>query len=307
LHIIKPAPVIEQKRTSLRLSLIRRFDGESWGGLALALLLGIRDNLDSSLTEMYREAGLSYILALSGMHLAILTALIAFLLKKLLGLKVSAITGAVIIILYCLLVGPMPSLNRAALMYVLGTFAILYDLPKKAMSILSLSFLIQIIFTPAAGNSLSFILSYLAMLGILITGKALSSLFAGWIPDFILQPFSISVGAFLATAGICSFTFKIIAPVGIIASLVIVPLTTVFMIGSILWLVLDLLSLSFLLSLPLSLFYHLMEIIVVFAGRIPGITANPILILVLSLILSFGIIILEYKRQRVLLKLEPLL
>jgi competence protein ComEC len=254
---------------------------------------------------MYREAGLSYILALSGMHLAILTALIAFLLKKPLGLKASAVTGAVIIVLYCLLVGPMPSLNRAALMYVLGTFAILGALPKKAMSILSLSFLIQIIITPAAGNSLSFILSYLAMLGILITGKAFSSLLAGKIPGFILDPFSISVGAFLATAGVCSFTFGLIAPAGIIASLAIVPLTTVFMIGSILWLLLDLLSLSVLLSLPLSLIYRLMEIIAVFAGSIPRISASPSLVLVISLILSLLIVALEYRRRVKLLRLQP--
>jgi hypothetical protein len=96
-------------------------------------------------------------------------------------------------------------------MYVLGVVTILFALPRKAMSILALSFLIQIMITPAAGNSLSFILSYLAMLGILIIGKALPSLLAGKIPDFILKPLSISTGAFLATAGVCGFVFGIIA------------------------------------------------------------------------------------------------
>ena len=307
LHMVKPAPALERMRTNLRLSLISRFEKENWGGLALALLLGIRDNLDSGLAAMYREAGLSYILALSGMHLAILAALIAFLLKKPLGLKMSVIAGAIIIILYCLLVGPMPSLNRAALMYVLGAIAILGALPKKAMSILSLSFLIQIAAAPEAGNSLSFILSYLAMLGILITGKALSSLLTGIIPDFILQPLAISCGAFLATAGVCSFSFGMIAPAGIIASLAIVPLTTVFMIGSIIWLVLDFISISVLLSLPLSLLYRLMEIIASITGSIPRVFANPSLILVISVVLSLGIAALEYKKRAALLKLTPFL
>jgi len=201
----------------------------------------------------------------------------------------------------------MPSLNRSALMYILGVLAILGALPKKAMSILSLSFLIQIIVTPAAGNTLSFILSYLALLGILITGQGLSSFFAGKVPDFILQPLSLSVGAFLITSGICSFTFGTIAPIGIAAGLLIVPLTTVFMIGSMIWLLLDFISLSFLLSYPLSIVYHLMHITASVAGNVPGISANPALVLVLSVVLIIFLYVIEQRRKTKLLKLEPFL
>jgi competence protein ComEC len=306
LHIVKPAPTIEKARTGIRLNLIKRFSGKDWGGLALALLLGIKDNLDTELAVMYRNAGLSYILALSGMHLAILAALITFLLKKPLGLKASAVCGAVIIFLYCFLVGSMPSLNRAAMMYILGVLTILGALPKKPISILSLSFIIQLIITPAAGNSASFILSYLALAGILLIGKPLISLFSGKLPDFLLQPLAVSCGAFLATAGVCSVTFGMLAPVGIIAGLVMVPLTTVFMIGSIIWLILDFLSISAFLNLPLSVLYRLMEIIASAAGNVPGISAGT-LVIVLSLILSLLIIAFEYKRRLVLLRPEPFL
>jgi competence protein ComEC len=305
LHVLNPAPPVERMRTSVRLNLNSRFEEKSWGGLALAMLLGIRDNLDSEFTALYRNAGLSYILALSGMHLAIIAAMIAFIFKRLLGIKASAILGAVIIIIYCFLVGPLPSLNRAVLMYLIGTFIILGSLPKSAMSVLSLSFLIQIIISPAAGNSLSFILSYLALVGILIIGQALYSLFAGKIPDFLLQPLSLSAGAFLATAGIVSASFGIIAPVGIIASLAIVPLTAVFMAGSIIWLLLETLSVSFLLDMPLGFIYYSMETIASVAGKAPGISANPSLIFALSLCLSLSIIALEYRRRNNLLKLQP--
>jgi len=305
LHIVKPAPQIERIRTGIRLKLNSRFEENNWGGLALALLLGVRDNLDPDFTALYRKAGLSYILALSGMHLAILTALITFLLKRPLGLKASVIAGSALIILYCILVGPMPSLNRSALMYILGVIAILGALPKNSMSILSLSFLIQIIITPADGNTLSFILSYSALLGILITGQAFSFLLSGKIPNFILQPLSLSVGAFLATAGICSYTFGFISPAGIFADLLIVPLTTVFMIGSIIWLFLDFFSFSFLLSLPLSLLYRLMESIASVTGNLPGISASPVLILGFSVFLSVLMVILESLRRKTLLTLQP--
>jgi len=307
LHIVKRAGAAEKMRTNIRLGLIKRFEKEKWGGLALALLLGIRDNLDNEFTAQYRNAGLSYILALSGMHLAIIAALISFLLKKPLGLNVSAVTGAVIIVLYCLLVGPMPSLNRSALMYVLGVLAILGALPKKAMSVLSFSFLIQIIITPAAGNTLSFILSYVALLGILITGKAFASIFAGKVPDIVLQPLSLSVGAFLATAGICSYVFGMIAPLGIITGLAVVPLTTIFMIGSIIWLIFDFVSMSFLFSFPIFIVYRSMEVIASVAGYIPGISGSPALMLVISIVLSLAIVVYEQRRRSHLLKLDPFL
>jgi len=305
LHVLKPASSFERMRTNIRLGLTSRFENETWGGLSLALLLGIRDNLDSGFSSLYSNAGLSYILALSGMHLAILTALIAFLLKRFLGLKVSAAAGAVIIIFYCILVGPMPSLNRAVLMYIIGVIAVLGAFPKNTISILSLSFLIQIIITPASGNTLSFKLSYLALIGIIITGQALASLFAGKVPDFLLQPLSISAGAFLATAGICSFTFGTLAPAGIIAGLAIVPLTTIFMIGSIIWLALSLFPFSAILDFPLSILYRLMETTASAAGRMPVISANPYLVLVISVSLSFLIIALEHRRKLVMLQIQP--
>jgi competence protein ComEC len=312
MHIVKPAPAIERMRTGIRLNLIDRFEGKNpsglsdGGGLALALLLGIRDNLDTNLAAMYRNAGSSYILALSGMHLAVLAALLAFLLKKPLGLKASSVVGAVIICLYCFIVGPMPSLNRAALMYLLGVIAILGALPKEPVSILSLSFLIQIVISPAAGYSISFILSYLALAGILIIGWPLYSLFAGKVPDFLLQPLSASCGAFLATAGVTCFSFGVIVPMGIITGLVLVPLTTVFMTVSLLWLVLDFLSLSGFLSFPLSLLYMLMEGIVFMAGRLGGISAaRPSVILALSIAVSLLVVALEYKLRQARLKLRP--
>jgi len=308
LHVVNRASSLERMRTSVRLNLIKRFDGKSWGGLALALLVGIKDNLDTNLAAMYRDSGCSYILALSGMHLAVLAGLIAFLLKKPLGLKLSAVTGAVIILLYCFLVGPMPSLNRAALMYILGVIAILGALPKEPMSILALSFLIQIVATPSAGNSISFVLSYLALAGILVIGRPLYSLAAGIVPDFLLQPLSASIGAFLATAGVMCFVFGTIAPVGIVTGLALVPLTTVFMTGSMVWLLLDFFSLSGFLNTPLSLLYQLMEKIVTVSGKVPALTStNPVIIITLSLLLSFLIAALEYKRRANLFRLQPFL
>ena len=306
LHVLKRAPAVERMRTAVRAGIASRLDGKSWGGLALALLLGIKDNLDTNLAASYRDSGCSYILALSGMHLAVIAGLIAFLLKRPLGLKKSAVTGAVIICLYCFLVGPLPSLNRAALMYLLTTAAILGALPKKPASILALSFLIQIVITPGAGNSISFILSYLALAGILAVGQPLYSIAKGNVPDFLLKPLTASAGAFLATAGVTGFVFGRVAPIGIAAGLALVPLTTVFMTGSMLWLLFDAFSLSGPLDLPLSLLCQLMDKIVSLAGSVPPVSpANPAVILEISLAIPLLIAALEYKRRAALLRPRP--
>jgi competence protein ComEC len=311
LHITKAAPSLERFRTGLRLGLTERFTGSrgtgAWGGLALALLLGIRDNLDTGFAALYRNAGCSYILALSGMHLAILVSLISFLLKKPLGLRAAAIAGAVIIIAYCFIVGPLPSLNRAALMYLLGVTAVLGMLKRDMLSLLCMAFLLQIIVTPQSGFSLSFILSYLALAGILVIGRAISGALMGKIPAVLLQPLSASLGAFIATAGVSAWFFNDLRPVGILAGLALAPLAMVFMILSIAWLGLDFIipPLSFLLGKVLSLLYWLMEKIATLSAAVPGVKANPFLVLFLSLLITVTILCLDRRRRIIADRLEP--
>jgi competence protein ComEC len=310
LHITKAAPSLERFRTDLRLGLTEWFTGSNqggaWGGLALALLLGIRDNLDTGFAAMYRDAGCSYILALSGMHLAILVSLISFLLKKPLGLRLAAIAGAVIIIAYCFIVGPLPSLNRAALMYLLGVAAVLGMLKRDMLSLLCMAFLLQIIFTPSSGFSLSFILSYLALAGILVIGKAINGILLGKIPAFLLQPLSASLGAFIATAGVSAWFFNNLRPAGILAGLVLAPLAAVFMVLSIAWLGLDAIIpvLSSLTGKILSLLYRLMEKTASLAAAAPGVRANPFLVIILSLLITVTILWLD-RRRSIAGRLEP--
>ena len=294
LRVVQAAPPLDRLRTALRGSLESRFTarGNNWGGLALALLLGIRDNLDSGLAKNYRNAGCSHVLALSGMHLAVIGSLIALLFKKPLGKKASALAGACVIAIYCFLAGPLPSLNRAALMYFLGTAAVLWTLKKESLSLLSLAFIIQIIVTPRAGLSMSFILSYLALAGILIVGEAAVCAFRGIMPACLAGPVAASLGAFVFTSAAMIYFFGTLQPVGILAGLVIVPLTTVFMIGSIAWLALDcaIPALARLAFPVLDWIYRLMERIMFEAGRIPAMKADFMPVLLLSAALALAVV-----------------
>jgi competence protein ComEC len=167
-HITAPPSSLNALRTKLRRGLTSIFNNERWGGLALALLLGIKDNLDGEMAERYRDAGCSYILALSGMHLAIVSSIVAFLLKKPLGVRPATIIGALFIVLYIYLVGAQPSLVRAGIAALLGALALFCSFPTSALHLLALSFLTQLVIDPGSGGTISFILSYLALAGILI-------------------------------------------------------------------------------------------------------------------------------------------
>jgi competence protein ComEC len=143
-----------------------------------------------------------------------------------------------------------------------------------------------------SGAAISFILSYLSLAGILSIGEALNRIFRGRIPDPVLLPLTASIGAFLATAAVSAFYFGSLRPIGIIAGLIIVPLTTVFMTGALAALVLDLIFpfLAHLLGAALDLLYRVMEKIVSFSGSVPGFTAAPLLTLAVSAALAVFIL-----------------
>jgi competence protein ComEC len=294
-HIVKPPSALERLRTRCRLAVIKVF-GEKWGGLALALLLGIKDNLDSELAQKYQKSGCSYILALSGMHLAVVSSIIAFALKKPLGLKAAAALGSCFILLYVYLVGAAPSLNRAALMYIIGAAAMIFSLPKDALQLLALSFIAQIMIDPLSGTSVSFILSYLALAGILILGGRIEFFTRGRLPPFLSEPLSVSLGAFLATISITVFFFGELRFTGIAAGLVMAPLTTLFMMLSIAYLALSFIFpvLNVPLDFALSFLYKALEKIATLAGSAPPLTLkNPAPAVILGIIIPLLVIFLH--------------
>ena len=312
LHITKPAPAPEQFRTGLRMALLERFQSRQeskyeityktpvWGSLASALLLGVRDNLDTDLDYGFRNSGCSHVLALSGMHLAIISSLLAFLLKKPLGLRWASLAGAVFIAFYIFVAGSQPSLVRAGIMYLIGTISVWGFLKAKPINLLGMAFIIQLVFQSESGVSISFILSYLALAGILGLGESLRSVLRGRLPDVVNSGLSASLGAFVVTAPVVVFYFGAVRPIGILASLLIAPLSSLFMV-----LALGALTASFLplplwaiFDLVLTGLYRLLEFIVSFFGRLPGLSfSNPFPVLIFSILFYLAALFIQ-RRDR---------
>lgn len=101
-----------------RLSARMRFAlGEDSGSFLSALFLGNRDTLSPAVERDFRRLGLSHMLALSGMHLSILCAVVGGILSRIgIPRRFAAITRLVLITGYVLLTGVSVSVLRAALM-----------------------------------------------------------------------------------------------------------------------------------------------------------------------------------------------
>ena len=158
--------------TSIRLKLsnrLKRLTNFDTGAFLSALIVGERGDLSGNTRLNFARLGISHILALSGMHLAILSlalnfVLIRFGVKK--KLRVSIL--AVLVLLYMGITGFSASVVRAGLMLIIS--GLLYLLATKSDAITSLVIAVSIIviIEPTAVYDVSLWLSAFATLGVVV-------------------------------------------------------------------------------------------------------------------------------------------
>ena len=198
--------------------------------LAEALLTGSRDNLDPVLKDQFRRAGVSHVLALSGMHLGIIALFVFFIVRHFTGPRLSILAVNVVNVLYLFMAGISPSLLRAVIMFALVSFGKLMGAKVNLMRVLVFAFSLTLMLFPGYFFSLSFQLSFLALAGILLfTVPIADSLERVMMPRFLASGIACSVSAVIMTAPISFYIFKGVYPVGIIISMAITPVVTLYM------------------------------------------------------------------------------
>ncbi len=219
-------------RARLRFALMRLLaDWGAAGGLMLALLSANKDFLEEACSSAFRNAGLAHILALSGMHVSLIS-LAAVQAGSIFGKKSRAVKiSLAAVVFFVWFAGSAPSLNRA-----LGMMSILLagkslGLKPHIFSILCAMLTVHLLFKPEEALSLGFMLSYGALAGILLFGTAVFEILNGKIPPKLLGGISASLAAQAFTAPVVVFKIGVLAPVGIIASIVLSPFVSVFLIA----------------------------------------------------------------------------
>ena len=236
--------------------------------LLAAMTLGDRTGVDRSTCELFSQSGAGHLLALSGLHLAILYSLYTLVVvvpARRAGRKwyvLSTLLSLVGIWLFALVAGLPISLIRAALMFSISAVLALFSRNGHGLHSLQLTLLFILLLFPQWLFDLGFQLSCLAVAGILLIApllplpSALEILTPRGVELVQRPPDSrgmrllkqglqavwnllvVSFAAQLATAPLVAYTFARFPWAGLLSSLFVIPLAYLLLGGSLLFLLL---------------------------------------------------------------------
>lgn len=139
----------------------------SYAGIFQAMILGERGNLDAETKMQYQMAGIMHILAISGLHISFAGMGFFRLLKKAgAGNGVAGAASAFLIYAYGIMTGGSVSAMRAVGMFLVLVGAGIAGRSYDLLSAMALSAIVLLLDAPAYLYSLSFLLSFGAVIGI---------------------------------------------------------------------------------------------------------------------------------------------
>lgn len=214
---------------------------EDPGDFAAAILLGEGRGVDASLRLALSRLGTAHILAVSGLHVAIAAALAGLFLVRLAAPIVVllapttnlALAGLVVAssaaVGVAALAGATPSATRAAAMCGIAMASRLLGRRPRLETCAALAGLSNLVVAPKDAFTLSFLLSYSAVLGIAALHRPLARaltparLAETRIAKSVIEGFAVSVAASLATAPLTLIAFGTAGLAAPLANLLVVP------------------------------------------------------------------------------------
>jgi competence protein ComEC len=141
-----------------------------------AMVLGRRGAVDRSLNDAFVRSGCAHVLAVSGLHLGILAALVYWLTGVVFGQtrRVCAVVTIAVTLAYAMVVEPRPPVFRAATMTGVYGLALLVHRPPNTLNAIALAALVILGVTPTALFDPGFQLSFVAVLGIIFISPLLT-------------------------------------------------------------------------------------------------------------------------------------
>ncbi len=234
--------IIEKARNRIADLIDKTCEGKQQGVLK-ALIVGDRTGIEKNTGAAFNRAGISHVLAISGLHIGIIATASFIFFQKLLSYikfflwnawtkKGAAILSLFPVILYGLISGMSPSTQRAVIMVTVFLMTFLCEREQDPMNTLAIAAMIILVAHPPSLFSISFQLSFIAVLSI-IYGWSLryagnkGMIKKGWRISIMGRLFSFALVSFFAILGtlpIAMFYFNQISLVGIITNLLIVPI-----------------------------------------------------------------------------------
>lgn len=210
-----------------------------------ALTVGYKEELSDELRETYQMAGVSHILALSGMHVAVLWGLLGWILRPLNKSRLLRWVKCSLIVLllwgFAFLVGLPASVIRAVVMCMLMTLARAAGERVLSLNTLAIAAFVMLLYNPFYLFEVGFQLSFLAVFSILLVYPVL---YQGWMVHqsvlrYIWGIMAVSLAAQLGTAPLTIYYFSHFPIHFLLANLIVAPLVLIIIYGAVLAFVLS--------------------------------------------------------------------
>ena len=295
--------VVQRARISalvFRDKLLQRFSDMGFNGQAYAVLaamaLGDKSSLSDELKEEYSVSGASHVLALSGLHLGIIYAILSLLFSRRRWQIVSQVLILLAIWSYVFIVGMSASVVRSAVMLTVYSFVSLLNRNRLSLNTLSVAAVVILAGSPLYLYDVGFQMSFAAVLFIIIFYRPLLEVMPGSIRNILIikqiwQMTAVSVAAQIGVAPLIAFYFGRFSCYFLLTNMIVVPAATVILYGAVL-----MAAVSFLPWLQTLLAGLLLKVVILlnacvsFVAALPGASVDGIRIGLLQLLLIYILI-----------------
>ncbi len=204
-------------------------------GVASALTIGDKAGLDDEIKRAYVASGTMHILAVSGMHVAllywVLQMLLSFLDRNTYGKYIKLIVLLMAVWFYALITGMGGSILRAAAMI---TFVIVGQASNRRINIfnsLAASAFLLLIINPYNLVDVGFQLSYVAVISIVTLYPLIYPLIniENWLGNQIWSLTAVTLAAQVLTTPVSLFYFHQFPNLFLVSNLIMIPLSTLIM------------------------------------------------------------------------------
>lgn len=220
------------------------FRGDNLAVLS-ALTVGDKENLSEDIRDTYSTAGASHVLALSGLHIGLLYALLFFLLsfcwKRFPALKPFGLMLIILLLwVFAFLTGLSSSVVRSVIMFSLLALSSLQPEKPLALNTLAATAFLMLLCHPLWLFDVGFQLSFTAVAAILLMQPRLYSLLSlkHRIPRYVWGLLTVSVAAQVGTAPLVIFYFSCFPTHFLLTNLWVIPLVTLILYSAIILLLL---------------------------------------------------------------------
>jgi len=206
----------------------RKLFDEKNASLATAMVLGDKHNLDADVKALYQRNGIAHLIAISGLHIAMIGGTLYRLLRRLTGsYPYAAVVGVAFIITYGVMTGLSSATFRAVIMLSTAIGADVCGRRYDGLSAIALALLVMLITNPYQITQVGFLLSFGAVIGIAIV-QPIWKLILSAVPR-CLEGLFVSISVQLVLIPVLLYSFYEIPMYGVLLNVIVVPLMNILL------------------------------------------------------------------------------